>query len=250
MKRDSIVIYRSFYEAMQRVQKRSYKKIMNAVLKYGLDGTESSLNGTELAIFLMVKPQIDANNRKFESGQKGGRPKNQDKPSESQDDEQEKPTDTQKNHNVTKFYQEKNQSETKINQDKPNDNQEKNQSEPYRNLMRNEKCNMLNEKCLKEYKQVSNLKEREITNTYARERKFQTDYDELLDDFGVRGEYREAVFRFIGHLKVNFNLVMLNDRLENMIIRLDQRYDEDIDKAKAIDDAIVKGYKRLDCECA
>lgn len=96
------------------------------------------------------------------------------------------------------------------------------------------------------YKQVSNLKEKEIINSaHARE-----SYDDLLDAFGVRGEYRSAVFRFIGHLKVNFNLVMLNDRLEDLIIKLDRVYDEDIDKATAIDDAIVKGYKRLDCECA
>lgn len=43
---------------------------------------------------------------------------------------------------------------------------------------------------------------------------------------------------------------MLNDRLENLIVRLDVQYRDDIDKVRAIDDAIVKGYKRLECESA
>jgi predicted phage replisome organizer len=92
-------------------------------------------------------------------------------------------------------------------------------------------------------KQVSNLKKEEETNIRTCE-----SYDELLEDFGVFGEYRNAVFRFIAHLKVSFGIVMLNDRLENLIIKLDRTCDEDLDKVKAIDDAIVKGYKKLECE--
>lgn len=97
----------------------------------------------------------------------------------------------------------------------------------------------------KEYlvsKQVSNLKKEE-SNIRACE-----SYDEVLEGFGVFGEYRNAVFRFIAHLKVSFGIVMLNDRLENLIIKLDRSYDEDSDKVNAIDDAIVKGFKKLECE--
>jgi predicted phage replisome organizer len=97
----------------------------------------------------------------------------------------------------------------------------------------------------KEYlvsKQVSNLK-KELTNIHACE-----SYDEVLEGFGVFGEYRNAVFRFIAHLKVSFGIVMLNDRLENLIIKLDRSYDEDSYKVNVIDDAIVKGFKKLECE--
>ncbi len=73
-------------------------------------------------------------------------------------------------------------------------------------------------------------------------------YDELLDDFGVQGFYREAVFKFIAHLKTSFGLVMLNDRLESLIVKLDMAYREDREKIKAIDEAIVNGYKRLGVE--
>ena len=103
-----------------------------------------------------------------------------------------------------------------------------------------------NKELYKVSKKVSNLKEKELTNnTHVCE-----SYDDLLDGFGVFREYRQAVFRFISYLKVNFNLVMMNDRLENLIVKLDMCYLDDIDKVKALDDAIVKGYKRLECECA
>jgi hypothetical protein len=95
-------------------------------------------------------------------------------------------------------------------------------------------------------KQASNLKKK-ITN--ACEVGFKNeDYNELLDEFQVFGEYRNAIFRFIGHLKVNFGLVMMNDRLEDLIIKLDRLYSEDCEKVNAITDAIIKGYKRLECE--
>ena len=75
-------------------------------------------------------------------------------------------------------------------------------------------------------------------------------YDELLDDFGVFGEYREAMFRFIGHLKVNHEVVMLNNRLQDLVIKLDMRYSKDYEKASALDDAIAHNYKFLECETA
>ena len=75
-------------------------------------------------------------------------------------------------------------------------------------------------------------------------------YDELLDDFGVFGEYREAMFRFIGHLKVNHEVVMLNNRLQDLVIKLDMRYGKDYEKASALDDAIAHNYKFLECETA
>ena len=68
--------------------------------------------------------------------------------------------------------------------------------------------------------------------------------------FGVFGEYREAMFRFIGHLKVNHEVVMLNNRLQDLVIKLDMRYSKDYEKASALDDAIAHNYKFLECETA
>ena len=93
MKRDSVVIYRNLYEALQGVSDKAYKRIMNAILKYSLDGEITELNGVENSVFQLAKTQIDANNRKYENGKKGaefgnlgGRPKRE-KP-------QENPTET------------------------------------------------------------------------------------------------------------------------------------------------------------
>ena len=50
--------------------------VYDALTQYALNGIETELKGSALGIFKLIKPQIDANNRRFENGQKGGRPKN------------------------------------------------------------------------------------------------------------------------------------------------------------------------------
>ena len=71
MKRDSVVIYRNLFEALQDVSDKAYKRIMNAILKYSMDGEETQLTGVERAVFQMAKTQVDANNKKYENGKKG-----------------------------------------------------------------------------------------------------------------------------------------------------------------------------------
>ena len=73
--RDSIVFYRSFYEAIKEIPIEQQGIVYNAIYGYALDGVEPELTGVAKAIFLLVKPQIDANNAKYENGKKGGKPK-------------------------------------------------------------------------------------------------------------------------------------------------------------------------------
>lgn len=73
--RDSIVFYRSFYEAIKEIPLEEQGVVYNAIYGYALDGIEPELNGIAKAIFLLVKPQIDANNNRYENGKKGGKPK-------------------------------------------------------------------------------------------------------------------------------------------------------------------------------
>ena len=80
-----------------------------------------------------------------------------------------------------------------------------------------------------------------------REKKEIQSYNELLDDFGVFGDYREAIFNWIAHLKAN-GIVVINERLKIIIIHLDEKYKDDREKVKEIDDAIKCGYKRLPSE--
>lgn len=72
--RDSIVFYRSFYEAIRSLPAEDFKAAVQAIMEYGLNGREPETDGIERTIFLLVKPQIDANNRKWQNGKKGGRP--------------------------------------------------------------------------------------------------------------------------------------------------------------------------------
>ena len=75
MRRDSFVFYRSFYGALKAIDNNEDKiKFVTAMCEYAIEGNEVELDGMMKAMFLLVKPQIDANNKKYEDGKKGGRP--------------------------------------------------------------------------------------------------------------------------------------------------------------------------------
>lgn len=44
-----------------------------AICEYALNGNETKLEGIPEAIFILVKPQLEANRKRYESGKKGGR---------------------------------------------------------------------------------------------------------------------------------------------------------------------------------
>ena len=69
MKRDSVVMYRSFFTAMSELSPREYKETMEAIASYGLDGViPDDLGKVPWIILTLVQPQIDKNIEKFESG--------------------------------------------------------------------------------------------------------------------------------------------------------------------------------------
>ena len=213
MKRDSVVIYRNFYEGLKGVSERSYKRIMNAVLSYALDGIEPKLSGLEYAVFSQAKTQIDANNRKFENGKQGGRPRNQSEENENQTETTEEP-----NHNQT------------ITKEKPNETK----PEPSH---ANEKCKMRNV-ILKVSKKES--KERDLknnNNACALE-----SYGDIMDEWGCSPPVKLALGRFIQHCRLN-GQTLTNDRLNGIIRELDlvQGLDDD-EQVRAIDTAINGGY--------
>ena len=101
---ESFVMYRSFHEALKELTREQYGNVMYAINEYALDGKlTEELTGIEKAVFLMAKPQLDANRQRRENGAKGGRPKeenekpmvnefkNQTKPEVNENSETEKP---------------------------------------------------------------------------------------------------------------------------------------------------------------
>ena len=75
MKREAVLFYKSFDEAISMLPESEQLKAYRAIIKYGLYGEESEVSGVAGAILSMAKPQIDANNRRYENGKQGGRPK-------------------------------------------------------------------------------------------------------------------------------------------------------------------------------
>lgn len=93
--RDGIVFYRSFYDAIKELPDAELAKCFKAIMEYGLDGKEPETSGIEKTIYCLVKPQIDANNKRYQNGTKGGRPKTEPEPGDNQTVTKEKPNDNQ-----------------------------------------------------------------------------------------------------------------------------------------------------------
>ena len=68
MARDSFIFYRSFYEAISELPKENQADTYNAIMEYALNQEEIELTGISKAIFSLVKPQLDANYKKYENG--------------------------------------------------------------------------------------------------------------------------------------------------------------------------------------
>jgi hypothetical protein len=162
MKRDSVVIYRNLYEALQGLSDKQYKRIMNAVLKYSMDGEESELSNIENAVFQMAKTQIDANNRKYENGKKGG-----------------------------------------------------------------------------EFGSLGG-RPRKKKETEENEHQIES-YDEIVNDMRFNPLVENKVKEFIKHCLANGH-ILINSELESILVQLDLHYEEDVDKIKALNEAIKFGY--------
>jgi len=74
--RDSYIFYRSFYEAIKLFPAEVRGEIYTAINEYSLYGNEThDMGKVASSIFTLIKPQLDANIKRFENGKKGGAPK-------------------------------------------------------------------------------------------------------------------------------------------------------------------------------
>ncbi len=224
MKRDSFIVYKSFYAIIKLLKPRERLKMFEAIFEYGFNETNPNFSDdVSKAIWDTIIPQLKANQRRYENGLKGGAPVGNSNAKKNNQDSEEKTTENQPT-----IAEENNQDAfEKTTKKQPNENVNENENE-----------NVVSKKESKE----KNIFKKELT-THTRE-----SYDDVLDECGIDNDLlREAVFRFIGHLKAN-GITIINDRLYRLIVALDRSYGTDIDKIKAIDAAIIGGYKRLECE--
>lgn len=113
--RDSLVFYRSFWDSIGRCPDGVQLALFRAVIAYGLDQMEPDFSGVDHqpfveAIWAGIRPQLDANIKRWENGCKGGCPTGTIKPS------------MRGNQNARK---KQNQNKT---ESKPNDNDNKNEN--------------------------------------------------------------------------------------------------------------------------
>ena len=77
--KDSFVFYRSFFEVLKEVPTETKINLINAMAEFALNDVEVELNGMEKALFVLIKPQLEANSKRYNNGKKGGRPTRQQK---------------------------------------------------------------------------------------------------------------------------------------------------------------------------
>lgn len=72
-KKDSFVVYRSFYDAMKPLPEADQLQLFRAIFEYGLNHKEIELDDLPTAMFALIKPQLEANYKRWLNGNKGGR---------------------------------------------------------------------------------------------------------------------------------------------------------------------------------
>jgi len=97
-KRDSMVFYRSFYESLKGLSPMICAEVYDAIFSYGLDFVVPEFNEpVAKAMFTLIKPQLDANIKRYENGSK---PKQKQNESEKKQNESETLTNENVNDNV------------------------------------------------------------------------------------------------------------------------------------------------------
>lgn len=77
MARGSVIFYDSFFNALDEIEEpESYREVVRAIRDYALLDKEPQIESSiGRAIFKSIRPQLDANNARYENSFKGGRPR-------------------------------------------------------------------------------------------------------------------------------------------------------------------------------
>ena len=103
MERESFVFYSSFLKAIRAIKKRDIQaELALAIIEYGITGETTECGEVVSVAMELIKPQIEANNKKYingmkgaEHGVKGGRPRKE-KPQDNPEITPEKPQENPK----------------------------------------------------------------------------------------------------------------------------------------------------------
>ncbi len=74
--KDSFIFYRSFYEAIKILPDKKKLEIYEMIIELGLNFNKvESKDNLIKSLFTLIEPQIASNNKRYEDGKKGGRPR-------------------------------------------------------------------------------------------------------------------------------------------------------------------------------
>lgn len=76
--RDGFVFYKNWAKAMDILPPEEYKETMKAIFSYAMEDIEPDIDGFGASLFEMARPVIDANNKRYADGRRGGRPPKKD----------------------------------------------------------------------------------------------------------------------------------------------------------------------------
>lgn len=108
--REGFIFYNSYLEAAKDMPPKDRLAFYDALIGYAIEGKEpTSITKVANIAFVLSKPQVDANNRRYENGKQGGRPKKTD------GFENEKPMVSEKNLSEKPKYKEKDKEKEKDN---------------------------------------------------------------------------------------------------------------------------------------
>lgn len=94
--RDSSIFYRSFYEAIKSLPESNQLEVYNAIFEYSFNFVDIQLTGLSNTIFTLIKPQLEANNKRYKNGTN---PKNKQNGSKTEAKEEQKISKVQANKN-------------------------------------------------------------------------------------------------------------------------------------------------------
>ena len=75
MERQWFIFYSSFYEAISSLPAENQLELYNAIASYSFTFVEPELSWISKVVWILIKPQLDANSKRFLDWCKGGRPK-------------------------------------------------------------------------------------------------------------------------------------------------------------------------------
>jgi len=100
-KRESLIFYRSFFEAIKELPSDQQWEVYNAMFEYALNFKEIDLTWIPKVVFTLIKPQLEANRKKYLNGKKAKRKQNGSK-TEAKQQQAESKTEGNVNDNVNK----------------------------------------------------------------------------------------------------------------------------------------------------